>query len=227
MGQEEILVGFEAAALQNGLHDLFGGAGIGGGLQADELAGPQVLTQGLGHADDVLQVGRQVLGQGRGHRDDDDIQVLRAVEGDLGAQTAALDRGPQVFLPDVVDVVFAPVDLGHPLGVALDAQHLEPGLSRLQREGQPDIAQAHDADAGGVGLNLLQDARQIYSAMRGGHKVSPFAPSWESHSSLIKTTVAPTISPNRAATTILRAGRGATGALGGCASWTSRTIAPF
>ena len=65
--QVKVLPALEAAALlQDGLQELFRGAGVGGGLQDDDGAPGQVLGNGDGGVPDIADVGLLVLVQGVG-----------------------------------------------------------------------------------------------------------------------------------------------------------------
>ena len=80
----------QARRFEDRQHDFFGGAGIGGRFEADELAGPQIPGQLAGHAFDELQIGIEVLGQRRRHADDDDVHLRHLRVKSLTAREQAL-----------------------------------------------------------------------------------------------------------------------------------------
>ncbi len=68
--QAERIAGFEQRN-----DDLFGGAGVGGAFEDNELALMDVRRDGLYGSDDVAEVRFVIFVQGRGHADDDGVHV--------------------------------------------------------------------------------------------------------------------------------------------------------
>ncbi len=71
--QTELVLFFE-----NRHEDFFGGAGIGGALQNNDLAGAQMGRDGMSRVGDVAQVGLVVFVERSGDADDDGVHVGRS-----------------------------------------------------------------------------------------------------------------------------------------------------
>ena len=95
--QVEILAGFQAAALEDGLHHLFSGAGIGRALQDDHLAGAQARHDPLGRRDNVLQVGRLHVVEGCRHADQNDVGFRQAFVVAGGFKPAGVHQRGQLL----------------------------------------------------------------------------------------------------------------------------------
>jgi hypothetical protein len=123
-----------------------------------------VRPQRLAGAGDVRQVGLARLGQGRRHADDDGVGVAEAARVGGGVEAAA---GPQLGHPlraDVADVALAPLQLGHLVGVDVEAEHRVAAPGERLRQRQPDVAEADDAHAGRA---LLQARLQLFGERSG------------------------------------------------------------
>jgi hypothetical protein len=101
----------EPALLEHRLQDLFGRAGIGRGLEDDELPAAQVRCHLLDGRDDVREVGVLRLAQRRGDADVDRVRLARAPQKSAvarrrpAATSSAMRRRGHVG-----DVGLAPVD---------------------------------------------------------------------------------------------------------------------
>ncbi len=65
----------------------------------------------------------------------------------------------QVVVTDIGNVVVAAVDAVGALGEQFDADDVVTDFRLLDREGEPDVAEADDPDDGGVVLNLAEQLR--------------------------------------------------------------------
>ena len=146
--QSEQVSGFET-----GDDELFGGAGVGGALENDELALFDMGRDGLDGAGDVAEVGLVILVERGGDADDDGVHLsdLRIIRG--GAETGFL-RLLDGFWEDADDVGAASVE-----GVDLFLGDVEAGdaeafVAEEQGQRKADVAHADDADAGFAGLHF-------------------------------------------------------------------------
>ena len=88
--QEEVLAHLEAALFEHRQHEFVGGARIGGGLQDDQLTGPQPLRDLLRRRDDVGHVRVLRLAERRRDADVDGVQLAEHVE--VGGRAEPLRR---------------------------------------------------------------------------------------------------------------------------------------
>ena len=80
----------QAAFFQDGQHQFFGCAGIGGGFQNDELTLLQMGLDGNCGLFDVAEIGFAAFVQRRGHADQDSVRFFEAREISGGAESAWL-----------------------------------------------------------------------------------------------------------------------------------------
>ena len=97
----------QTTLFENGKDKFLGGAGIGGGLENDELALLQVRLDGQGGIFDVAQIGLATLIERSGHADDDGVGVLETRKVGGGAEMLAVDELLDFGLRDVLDVRLA------------------------------------------------------------------------------------------------------------------------
>ena len=132
--------------LENRHHDFFRGAGVGCTLKDDQLAGLQMGSNRMCGVGDEAEIRFVILVEWSGDADDDSIHFHQP--GIVRGCGKALRLGfPDFLRADAVDVRAA---LGE--GVDFTLVDVEAGDSKLlfaeeQRERQPDIAQADDANA--------------------------------------------------------------------------------
>ena len=146
-GEVEVGAGLEAAALlEHGAELAVGGAGIGGGFEADEHALAQMRGDGAAGVGDVGDVGLTVLVEGRGHADDDGVHAVAHGEIVGGAEVTAFDLLGDAFGGDVLDVALAGVHGLDLAAVDVDARDVHPRTGELQAERQPHVTQTNDGD---------------------------------------------------------------------------------
>ena len=103
--------------------------------------------QRLDRADHVRQIGLAVGGEGRWDADDQRIGFDHARKVAAGDQPGGARRSDCRPL-DMGDIALAPVELVNLGGVDVDPQDVK-ALGRIaQREWQPDVAKANDANYG-------------------------------------------------------------------------------
>ena len=144
--------------------DLFGGAGVGGALKHDQLAGVQVRRDRLDRGDDVAHVRRVVRVQRRGHADEDRVERSGLAEVGGGAKAPALCRG-DVFGLDAMDVRLTRVELSNLLPVDVEARNAKSLLAEQQRQRQADVAEADDPHACGALVDAIDPAREAGCTM--------------------------------------------------------------
>jgi hypothetical protein len=157
VAEKDVLSDHLPGALEDGQHDLLGGARVGCRLQHDELIGAQVLGHGLGRGDDVGDVGRAGLRQRCGDADRHRVEVgdRRVVTG--GPQ-APIEVG--VALRGHVDQIRT--TLAHRLDpgfVEVDAYYVKAGLRERDRERQPCVSEADDPEGCLAGRNAVLENR--------------------------------------------------------------------
>ena len=115
--------------------------------------------------DHVAQVRREVLVERRRHAEDQGIRLAGAREVGGGIHQAGRHRLGERRAVDVLDVALSledAVDLGL---VDVIADDLDPLLGVADHEGKADVAQADDADGGGLVLQFLQ---RVHGCVFGG-----------------------------------------------------------
>src|ERR1035437_10089310 len=150
-------------ALENRHQDFFGGAGISGAFENDQLASAQMWGNRFSGGRDVAEVRLVVLVQRSGNTDDDgvharDVGVIGGRGEALGARR--LDLGGR----NPVDV--GPAGLKHvdlPL-VDVEAGDGELLFAEQQRQRQADIAHSNHANFSGAGLDLAFEQFRQFGA---------------------------------------------------------------
>lgn len=87
-----------------------------------------------------------MLGQRSRHGDDDGVDLAQLVEIGGRAETFFLDRGGNRLERDMLDEVFAAIELSDALGVDVETDHREARLARGKSQRNADIAKSDDAD---------------------------------------------------------------------------------
>ena len=146
-GQQEVLVEPQAALLEHGQQHFVGRARVGGRLQHDELAAAQALLDLPRGGEDVGDVRLFGLPQRRRHADDDGVARRELAEVGRRVQPLGRDGLAERLGRHVADVRFAAVDRLGLARVDLEADGAQALSRELDRQRQPDVAQADDADA--------------------------------------------------------------------------------
>ena len=143
----EVGAGAEAGlALEDGLERVARRAGVRRRLEDDEMPGPQPAADLGGGVEHDREVGLALLRERRRQRDQDRVRVAEHVVVRRGGEAAVADEAPEELRRDVLDVALATVQLVDPRGVDLDEDDRAPGLREDLREGDADVARAHDRD---------------------------------------------------------------------------------
>jgi len=156
IGNEKVDTGGESAQLlSQRLDELFGGAGVGGGLEDDELPFAQMRPDGAHGILDVRHVGLAVLVERGGHAEKEDVGLGDA--GEVGGGVAAVGGGEAAHhvLAEVLDVAGA---VGEVLDFALVDVEPEAGEAFFVEgpdEREADVTESDNADDGGFVLDLL------------------------------------------------------------------------
>ncbi len=109
----EVLAALETALLEDGLKQLFGGAGVGGALEHDHHALVEVLGYLAGGRLDIADVGLLVGIEGGGHADGDEVDATELTEVGGGTEHAFAYQTGEVAVDDVADIVVSLVDEFH------------------------------------------------------------------------------------------------------------------
>ena len=130
----------------------FGGAGIGGAFEHNELALMDVGSDGGDGSGDVAEVGLMIAVERSRHADDDGIHF-----GDIGVvgsgAEAGLLRRLDLLGQDAHDVGSAAVEGGYFGFLDIEAGDAEAFAAEEQGKRQADIAHADDSDAGLASLH--------------------------------------------------------------------------
>ena len=149
VAEEEVDAGDQAGALLEDRRDQLGrGARVGGRLQRDGGAGPQVAGQHPGRVLDVAQVGR-ALAERRGHRDHRDVEPGQGPRVGRRVERSAVQDALQLGRRDVVHVGLADGEPLDPFLVDVEPDDRVAHLGGADREGQPHVSLAGDDDPHG------------------------------------------------------------------------------
>ena len=135
----------QAGFFEDGQNQFFGGAGISGGFQHDQLALLQVGLNGQSSLLDVAQVGFAALIERRGHADDDGIAFFQFFEIGGGAKMLAVHKLLNLGLLNVLDVGLAGIEHGHFFGIGVKTRNFVAGFGEAQGQRQSHISAANDA----------------------------------------------------------------------------------
>ncbi|MNT45939.1 hypothetical protein D3C72_1825550 [compost metagenome] len=107
-----------------------------------------------------------MLVERRRHAQDDCIALPRALEIRGGLEPGLTGPG-NAACGNMLDIALAGIELANLVLVDVDTQHAEPDRTVAQHQGQPDIAQADDADNG---LPVLDPVDEVFGdwARHGG-----------------------------------------------------------
>jgi len=142
----KVAVELEAArAFEFGYADLFGGAGVNGGLVDHQVTGLERSADGLAGLDEGGEVGPVGLIHGGRHGDDEDLAGVQVL---LLMAIAQLVSRLQFFCTAFERVVAPSLQLGDPRLVDVEAEH-GAVLAELDGQGEANVAQADDGDGGG------------------------------------------------------------------------------
>jgi len=134
-----------------------GRARIRRGLEDDEVARSQVSLNCFGGGDHVGEVGVFGLAQGRGDADVDGVDRVGRAQVGGRRQLAGLDQPRDGFTRDILDVRLAAIDRVHLALVEVDADDRKPRVPELHGQRQTDVAETHDAGAGGAVRQLFEE----------------------------------------------------------------------
>ena len=122
-------------------------AGEGRRLEHDELALGDHAGERARGVQQRAEVGLAVARQRRRDADEDRLGLVQLDEA--RGERAALEHRAEALGRDVLDVRAALAQRGDLRLVDVDADHVDAGLGEADRQRQPDVAHAHDADAHG------------------------------------------------------------------------------
>jgi hypothetical protein len=155
VGHVEVATGGQPGLLQQRHQALPGGAGIGGGLEHHELAGPQHPCEGGSRRHERPEVGLPVASERRGHCDQHRVGLGQLLVATGGVQVVT--RRAKAVVRHILDLALAPADRGHAPRIGVDACHLVALLGERQGQWQPHIPEAHDADLHGLARGVARE----------------------------------------------------------------------
>ena len=156
-GEEKIFAGLEALGFEHRLHDFVGRAGIGRGLEDDELTASQHLCHGFNSLDDEREIGVLGLAQRCGHADVDDVHVTELRHVARRTQASGADAGRECIRRHVGDIALPSVDSGVLRFIDVESGDVEPGMREFNRERKTNVAETDDADPCLGGVNPLEE----------------------------------------------------------------------
>ena len=151
----KVLAALQAGGLEDGLDQLFGGSGVGGGLEDDHHPAVQVPGDRAGRGLDIADVRLLVGVEGRGDADGDEIHLLDKAEIGRGGEAALLHQAGEVGVHDILDIVFAGIDQIDFLFLDIEPDGPESGLGFFYGQGESNIAEAYNPGYDGFILNFL------------------------------------------------------------------------
>ena len=161
--EREVHTAGEAGGLEDVPEVLLRRARVGGGLQDHEAPGGE---DGRDHLAGLLDVGhvRQLVAQRGGHADEENVGVAERGGVRGGVEASGGELGSQLGGVDVEDVGLAPGQRLHPVGLGVEAGHVEAGGCRCHGQREPDIAEPDDRDGGFPFLDALQQDQCAHGA---------------------------------------------------------------
>src|ERR1700676_5023566 len=114
----------EAAFLEDGENELFGGARVGSRFQDDQLTLLQIGLNREGGLLHVAQIGFTAFIEGSRHADDDGVAFLELLEIGGGAEVFAIHKLLNLGLLNVLDVRFAGVEHGDFFRIGIETGNL-------------------------------------------------------------------------------------------------------
>ena len=127
--------------------DFFGGSGVGGAFEDDQLALVQVRRDGLHGAGDVAQIGLVILVERRGHADDDGIHAGRFRSSRLWRESRISAPAESASGKNAHDVGAAGIQCADLSLLDVEPGDLKALAAEEQRQWQADVAHSDDADA--------------------------------------------------------------------------------
>ncbi len=167
-GEEEVCAAEQAAGLEQGENDLAGGAGVGGGFENDQLSGTEAEGDFFGAFADEGEVGLAVVAEGGGDADEDRIGLRKAGKIGGGVESSGGFHVGDEGFAEVFEVIFAAVEGFGLGGVVVESDHVETGAVEGGEEGEADVAEADDADAGGFGVDFVEEFHGVGIMYRKG-----------------------------------------------------------
>ena len=134
----------QTAFFENREDQFFGGAGISGGFENDELAALQIGLNRDGGLFDVAEVRFAAFVERSRNTNEDGVGFLELGKIGGGAEVAAVDELLNFGLLDVLDVGFAGVEHGNFGGIGVKAGDFVAGFCEAQRQGQAHVTATDD-----------------------------------------------------------------------------------
>ena len=141
----EVLAALETALLEDGLEELFGGAGVGGALEHDHHALVEILGYLTGGRLDIADVGLLMGVEGGGHADGDEVDAAELTEVGGGTEHTFAHQAGEVAVDDVADIVVSFIDEIDFLLLHIEADGLEAGFGFFDGEGEAYVAESDHA----------------------------------------------------------------------------------
>ena len=163
----EILAALQAARFEDRLEQFFRRARVSRGFQNDDHAGVDIFCNGLGGALHIADIRLLVFVERSRHADGDGVDFLDKRKVGSSGKLSGFHHVFQRVADDVADVVVPGVDGVNFFRLHVEADGFVAGLREFHRERQADVAEAHNADNGGLVLYFAQkfrfDVRHIFS----------------------------------------------------------------
>ena len=160
--EAELVSGFEAWDDQ-----LFGGAGVGGAFEDNELALFDVGSDGFDGFADVAEVGLVVVVERGGNADDDRVHL-----GNIGVVSGGAEAGflrlLDLLREDADNVGAAAVERLNLGRLDIEASDAKAFIAKEQGEGKADVAHADDANAGFAGFEFALEGVDLGKGWAGG-----------------------------------------------------------
>ena len=136
----------QAAFLENRQDEFFGGAGIGGAFENDELAALEIRRDGQRCLFDVAEVGFAALVKRSGNADQNRVHVAQAGEVGSGVEMFRVHVGFDFFRGNVLDVGLAGVQLIDLGFIEVEARDALADVCKPECERKSHVAAADDAN---------------------------------------------------------------------------------
>ena len=142
----EVDAGAPAVLLEDGTHDLRGGARVARRLEQHHRAGAQQRRDRLGRVPHERQVGCLGGVEGSRHAEEHRLGFAQHVRIGGGPQLPRCERGGDGVVGDVVDMAATVGERLDARDVDVEGDRAEAGLRVRQREREPDVPEADVAD---------------------------------------------------------------------------------
>ncbi len=170
-GHREVDPHLQARFLEQGDEEVVCGARIGRAAENHQLSAPETLPDLLHRLHDVGDIGILGLGEGSRHADVDHIGLGQRSVVEGGLELARVQCRLHLLRGDVLEVGSALVDGPDLFLVQLEAGDPEPRLGKLERQGQPHVAETDDTDLRMAGIDpfaqLLEPSHTMFSSGGG------------------------------------------------------------